>query len=174
MQPRRSRHQNIYPRQRCSCQRLQKCHDLHCGYRYDVVILRIHAMQDIKIVKIWISLTWERNQGIYPSLRYVIFSHQISAKFYYFFMAWQDATKHQHLVEKQKNSLDCLESVWWIDWLITENYPADVESIMSTVERFVILMYDSLGKKCPYSEFNWPVFSRIWTELERYGESLCI
>ena len=28
----------------------------------------------------------------------------------------------------------------------------------------------SLLKKCPYSDFFWPVYSRIWTE---HGDSLC-
>ena len=32
----------------------------------------------------------------------------------------------------------------------------------------------SLSEKCPYSEFFWSVFSRIPTELERYGVSLHI
>ena len=36
--------------------------------------------------------------------------------------------------------------------------------IFSEVQRY---LNPSLRKKCPYSEFFWSVFSRIWTE---YGE----
>ena len=38
-------------------------------------------------------LEWERNQDINPSMKYVIFSQQISVHFYHFLVPGQNATK---------------------------------------------------------------------------------
>ena len=41
----------------------------------------------------------------------------------------------------------------------------------SFFDRYHVFLYSSLRQKCPYSEFFWSVFPRIWNE---YGEILGI
>ena len=63
-------------------------------------------------------------------------------------------------------------STGWDSWAVVMNILSKKVYFYMTliVIDMVTFMGKALSKQCPYDEFFWSVFSRIWTE---YGDLLC-